>query len=67
MDRNIPQKMVIKSKKGHKVDEKISTFRPNFRQRCNFTQFFWIGKNLADIITRKILHESEFCSMYSCF
>ena len=24
MDRKIPQKMVIKSEKGHKVDEKIS-------------------------------------------
>ena len=56
------------SEKGHKVDEKISRkSHLIFNRDAILRKFFWIGKTLADIITGKILHESEFCSMCSCF
>ena len=56
------------SEKGHKVDEKISrNSHLIFNRDAILHKFFWIGKTLNDIITRKILHESEFCSMCSCF
>ena len=56
------------AEKGHKVDEKISRdSHLIFDRDAILHKLFWIGKTLADIITRKILHESEFCSMYSCF
>ena len=56
------------AEKGHKVAEKISrNSHLIFDRDTILHKLFWIGKTLADIITRKILHESEFCSMYSCF
>ena len=56
------------AEKGHKVDKKISrNSHLVFNRDAILHKLFWIGKTLADIITRKILPESEFCSMYSCF
>ena len=56
------------AEKGLKVDEKISrNSHLIFDRDAILNNLFWIGKTFADIITSKILHESEFCSMYSCF
>ena len=56
------------AEKGRKVDEKISTnSHLIFERDAILHKLFWIGKTLVDIITHKILYESEFCSMYSCF
>ena len=56
------------AEKGHKVDKKISrNSHLVFNRDAILHKLFWIGKTFADIITRKILPESEFCSMYSCF